>query len=138
MKMQPALSLGEISRSHRAGEKKPNGTRSILVKFASYSSRDRVIRSRKLLKGHNRDPNCTSPCFVAEDLTKKRANLAYQARQLKKDRLIKDTWSWDGRIFVTTLQGNVSVMTRVKDLDKFRKVPTNLQGGDPGADHTQP
>ena len=72
MNIQPALSLGKICRSrtwdpfcsasdgsctglvpaNRASEKKPNGTRSILVKFASYASPDRVIRSCKLLKGH--------------------------------------------------------------------------------------
>lgn len=50
-----------IERAHRVGPKKPNRTRSIVVKFASYKTREAVLRNRRSLKG--------TGIFVREDLS---------------------------------------------------------------------
>jgi hypothetical protein len=38
--------------------------------------------------------------YINEDLTKIRNGIAYRARQLKKLKLVTDTWTIDGKIFV--------------------------------------
>lgn len=119
MSLDPPLNPSEISRSHRAGEKKQGVNRPLLVKFTNYASRDRVIRSRKNLKQHNSDPACQTPLFVSEDLTRLRAHLAYKARLLKKAGKIRDTWTWDGKVYIQNRHRQVTIITREKELSRF-------------------
>ena len=81
-----------ISRSHRVGQKRNDGTpRPILVKFISYRAREQVFKARRLLP---------QGVYVNEDLTQATAQLAYQARQLRRNGLIDETWTYDGRVFI--------------------------------------
>ena len=82
----------QISRSHRVGQKRNDGTpRPILVKFISYRAREQVFKARRLLP---------QGVYVNEDLTQATAQLAYQARQLRRNGLIDETWTYDGRVFI--------------------------------------
>jgi hypothetical protein len=47
--------------------------------------------------------------YINESLSKGRSSLFYKARQLKKQKLILDTWTRDGNIFVKTLDSTVKV-----------------------------
>lgn len=120
LKLDPPLKTEDISRSHRSGDRAKFGKRTILVKFSSYRIRDRVIRARKHLKSLHRDGQ--APIFMNEDLTKRRAHLAYLARGLKKEKRVLDTWTWDGLIRVKDLHNKIHVIDKESDLTKFKRV----------------
>ena len=82
------ISPGDIDRSHRIGKRLPEGTRSIIVKFISYKSRNEVIRNRRKLKG--------SKTVIREDLTKINQLLLKSAND---NPVIKSAWSLDGRVY---------------------------------------
>ena len=111
------LAPWEISRSHRVGKKRNDGTpRPIIVKFIGYNVRRRVYEARKKLKNHA----TLRRVYINEDLTRQNSRLAYEARQLKKQRVIADTFTVDGRIYVKRFQGQVPKV--VRDLEHLRSI----------------
>jgi hypothetical protein len=54
--------------------------------------------------------------YINESLFKGRFSLFYKARQLKKQKLILDTWTRDVNIFVKTLDSTVKVCSRESQL----------------------
>ena len=54
--------------------------------------------------------------YINESLFKGRFSLFYEARQLKKQKLIIDTWTRDVNIFVKTLDSTVKVCSRESQL----------------------
>lgn len=85
----------DIDRSHRAGKKSAKG-RCILVKFATYRARQAFLGNRKKLKAIDK----WKDVFISEDLTKKRSEILYHARQLVKQNKLNAAFSLDGRIFI--------------------------------------
>ena len=144
MKVGEALGLEikpeMIDRSHRIGKPGMQPCRPIIVKFASYRYKSVLMRARRGLKnksasslgfsgsGHTAAstpssaaaaaatpvPRAADRVFVNDDLTRARAQLAAQARKLKREGGIQDTWVFDGDIFV-------------KKGDAVTKVTTNSQ-----------
>ena len=104
-----------LDRVHRVGKKSDSGrSRPLLVKFATYRDREKVYRAKARLKEqpHGR-------IFVNEDLTRPRAQLLYQARQLKKERIILDCWSHDGQILVKNSHGRIIPINSKEELSKL-------------------
>ena len=121
-KLNVELTPTDISRSHRipGGPPRPdtlnNGSpRAIIVKFATYNARKKVYSSRRLLK------DSPDKMFINEVLTRKRSALAFQARQLIKQRLIQQTWTSDGKILVKTNYDKIEVVWSEEDLKKYHK-----------------
>ena len=113
----PPLQDSDLARSHRSGDiEKTN--RVILAKFSTYKIRDRVIRARTNLKDFNKDND--NPIYINEDLTKRKADLLYRARQFKKEKLILDTWTWDGLVRIKDNMRKVHVINTIEDLNAFR------------------
>ena len=117
----------KIDRIHRVGKKTEDATkpRQILVKFATYQVRNKVMRKRSVLKPdqkHTKESAAPphSRIFINEDLTKMRSNLLYHARQLKKDKAILDCWSWDGTILVKNSVSKIIPVRTMSDLQKFK------------------
>ena len=97
--------------------------RSIIVKFASRRTKAQVMRNKKNLKDNPfkaADGSCHS-VYIADDLTKRRAQMAYQARQLKRAGLIQDTWTFDSKILVKDLRNRILPIMTENDLSKFRQ-----------------
>ena len=116
LELQPPLVLEEIEVAHRLGKPpvlpesdgndgvvgpppKPSKHRAIIVKFASRRSKARVMHKDNLNKLKT-DPvkhvnGSDAKFMICDDLTKRRAYLAYQARCLKRDGHIADTWTSD-------------------------------------------
>ncbi|XP_070200949.1 uncharacterized protein [Littorina saxatilis] len=99
-----------IDRSHRVG--RPD---QIIVKFTSYRHKRLLMGVRRHLKNKTAPTMGFSPpvsaaeaaarsaprgVFVNDDLTRQRARLAAEARRLKQERRIEDTWVRDGEIFI--------------------------------------
>ena len=106
------LQPSDISRSHRVGPPTPDKPRPVLVKFSTYRARERIYRARSKLK------NSHSGIYLNEDLTRKRGQLAYVARRLKREQQITDTWTYDCRVFVKNNAGAVTVVNDVGQLER--------------------
>ena len=110
------VQLSDIDRSHRVGN--PNTPRSkprdIIVKFATYRSRQNFYKQRTRLKdtGHPRE-------FVNEDLTKFRSGILYEARNLSKVEFIKGAWTSDGNILVKDKDDTIHRINGTGDLFHF-------------------
>ena len=106
----------EVSESgHRPGPR-PN-----ICKFASWRTKARVMVERKSLKPTEAPVNdCQwrwSPrhapldqpkIYMANDLTRARAKLAYLARELKRSKKIANMWVFDCRVMIKTLYKSIS------------------------------
>ena len=138
MKMQLPIVLEDIEVSHRVGPTRPPPStgdqnalpqdgdpntvtkhpRAILVKFAIRRVKSRVMEERKTLKdNHCKDTNGRdSRVYIQDDLTKRRANMYYQARQLKRAGSIKDTWVSFCKILVKDNHDHIKTVNSAKDL----------------------
>jgi len=109
-------------QSHRVGKPGKMG-RDVLIQFTSYRYKHLIMRAHSGLK--NKDaarlglspagavkqlesaaaaaamtvPSPAGRVYVNDDLTHKRSIVATRARQLKRDKKIKDTWVRDGEIY---------------------------------------
>ena len=111
--MDPPLRPTDFERSHRLGRKADDSdgttrTRPIIVRFVSERVRDSVYRARTRLKGHD--------IYMNEDLTARRAKLAYDARQLKKAKKIVDCWSSYGKVIVKDSNNKIREIKSPSDL----------------------
>lgn len=112
--MDVPLQPSEISRSHRLPNSRSKKPRGIIVRFTTYNKRLLFLKGRKKLR------ETRNKIFVNEQLTKQRADLAYGCRQLKRSRVIKDTWTHDGKIFIKTERNGqeyVHGLTSKRELD---------------------
>ena len=93
-KLSIQISDSDVVRSHRIGKRAEDRStpRDIIVRFTTHNTKSSVMRSARKLKGTH--------VFINEDLTKTRATIAWEARTLKRERKISDTWTRDGVIFV--------------------------------------
>ena len=141
MKVCPKLTIEDLEVVHRVGKPPPSTSdthddhgdadqnaaldhtppRPILVKFSSRRTKARVMKNKKKLKDNPYVcPDGTlSPVYVADDLTKQRANLAYRARLLRRSGSITDTWTFDSKILVKTLHGRIKPVMNEDDLNKL-------------------
>ena len=110
MGLTPLLILDDIERSYRIGPKTDNEgrqrTRVTIVRFRSERTRDRVFRGRTQLKTHNQQ-RIEAQIFINEDLTARRASLAFQTRVLKKAWKINDCWTANVKIVRKDLANKV-------------------------------
>ena len=117
MDVQDKINMQNIDRVHRIGQIKTTNTsnrpRQIIVKFKDYSSKDTVMKNRKLLRATRPD------VYISEDLTQMRSRLLYVARTIKRERKIQDCWSYDGRITIKDLNGKIRSINTESDLNKL-------------------
>ena len=87
----------ELVRSHRVGRKTDDRTapRDIIVSFTTHNVKRAIMRNGRKLKG--------TRVFINEDLTKTRGKIAWEARNLRRDGKLTETWTRDGTVFVKTV-----------------------------------
>ena len=95
--------------------------RPILVKYVSRRVKDDVMKSRKELKGKKLQDTKghMSSVFVQDDLTQRRAYLAFQVRQMKRNKQILDTWVSYGKIMAKDNHSNIVTINSTRDLSKL-------------------
>ena len=134
MKLEPPLQLEDIEVSHRAGGNRgaaetnqghprppTAGPRAILVKFVSRRTKARVMQSKKKLRSVTEEGDAfPNPVFVSDDLTPRRAKLAFEARGLKKRGKIRDTWIFDSRVLIKDNHGNIKPINSDADLNRYK------------------
>ena len=104
-KLDVQLSTHDVVRSHRIGRKNPEKEtpRDIIVRFTTHNTKVDVMRNARKLKG--------TQLFVNEDLTKVRSTIAWEARTLKRQNKVADTWTRDGTVFVKVGENSVKSFT---------------------------
>ena len=116
------IGADHLERSHRLGPKKDEQgrprKRAMIVRFRSEAVRDEVFRARTRLKEYNRQFK-DNQIHVNEDLTAKRAMLAYRTRQLKRQKQIADCWTYACRVLIKTNIGTVKEIVTDQDLPKM-------------------
>lgn len=92
--------------------KKPN----IIIHFANRKHKMEVLRNARKLKG--------TGVYVNEHLTKRNADIAKEARILKKERKIQDTWTRNCKIHIKLNgppeQAKVIVIKDCKELEQYK------------------
>ena len=140
MCITPPIDISDIDRLHRVGKPEANRTRPVLIKFATYRSKRRVLEKRRFPNAARRTEASQSlpdvmigpetedeakanhiekqgsRLFLNDYLTRSRAQLLYECRQAKKKQLITDCWSYDGSIIVKTLTNKISSIKTSSDL----------------------
>ena len=136
LKVRPPIALEYVEVAHRLG-KPPEQTvvlesdqaasqtrptsRAVIVRFASRRTKSRVMKEKKNLKTNPfmRANGTPASVYLTDDLTKRRAQLAYQARQLKREGKLSDTWVCDARIYIKDNHNHVSQINVAADFRKF-------------------
>ena len=121
MGMTPPVQKHQLVRSHRLGRIKEGQDRQrhprpIIVRFCSERLRDEVFKARTTLKPHD-EQHRDSPAFLNDDLTALRGKLAYDARIIKREKKIADTWTAYGKVLVKTLTNQVQKLKTAHDLN---------------------
>ncbi len=99
-KMNVTVAPSDISACHQLPtSRKVGGERTqkknIIVKFTNRKTKDQILRNGRLLKG--------SQVYVNEHLTKKTADLAKLARDLRRANKVSTTWTRNCKVFVRSL-----------------------------------
>ena len=97
-KLHVDLTPSDISRAHRVPGGPPRfdaavRPRAIIVKFTSYNGRIKVYSAKRELKHV-----VNNKIYINEALTRQRSAVAFRARQLVKQGVIKQTWTIYGKI----------------------------------------
>ena len=116
------LDCNNIEACHPLPRKKDDnkdnpGPPAVILRFANRKFKTALLKQGKMLKG--------TDVFINEHLSKKNADIARKARQLKKQKKIQNTWSANCKIFIK-LNGNaeeakVICIKNIADLDKYNK-----------------
>lgn len=114
-----SLDSKDIDITHRLQRRK-NDTKPIIVKFISHKKKHEMYLARTKLKNVKlgdildteeedlvSDLNWNAKLFINENLTNYRRRLFGNALSLRKEKIIANTWSLDGKIFI-----------KVKETDK--------------------
>ena len=101
----------------------PLGPRAVIVKLMSRRTKTRIMDARYNLKDnpYQKQDGTTSAVYISDDLTKRRANLAFQARKLKRDKRILDTWVTNCKVLVKENYGRITLITSIEDLQKYTR-----------------
>ena len=142
LKMKPPIQLEEIEVAHRLPQGRPTGrpppeaaspqvdgdgaaitTASakrppvVILKFLSRRTKERVMAMRTDLKDIKEENH--PAIYFQDDLTAKRAKLSYEARQMKRQNLIIDTWVGNSKIYIKDRHSRIHVIKDQDDLDQY-------------------
>ncbi|KAK3095800.1 hypothetical protein FSP39_019362 [Pinctada imbricata] len=118
-KLDIPIQQSDIAVSHRVGPTKSGKPRPIIARITNYSLRHRLLKeSKKLHKVEG-----MSRVSVNQDLTKRRAKLAYESRQLVKKGQAKSTFVFDGKIFLVDHSDKKIPIKCLDDLFPFGYTP---------------
>ena len=63
--------------------------------------------------------------YITDDLTQRKARLAFLARNLKRNKLISDTWTMDCKILIKNLYGRIRQVNHESDLAEYDTTQRN-------------
>lgn len=109
------LERNGIEACHSLPRKNKNEKPAIIIRFINRKYKKQLLKQGRKLKGTN--------VYVNEHLIKKNADIARQARLLRKQKKIQSTWTSDCRVYVklngTPEQAKVLVIREMNELEKY-------------------
>ena len=105
----------------RTNQTQVQAPRQILVKFSNRRTKSKIMENRKNLKDKAFvDANGqTFRIYIQDDLTHRRANLAYLAHQLNNSQHISDTWIAYGKVQIEDNHGHIKAINSQEDISKL-------------------
>ena len=98
------------------------------MKFATYNARNRLFKERKFLR--ETDNEDLKSIFLNEDLTKRRSEILFEARKLRRSNKLIAAYSSDGKIIVRDKKDKKHQIYDLDDLVEFGYVkPTIVPEG---------
>ncbi|KAL4000613.1 heterogeneous nuclear ribonucleoprotein R [Sarotherodon galilaeus] len=105
----------DIEACHPLPRKNNSGKPSIIIRFVNRKSKKELLRQAKKLRGTN--------VYINEHLTKKNADIARQARILRRQNKIQSTWTANCKVYIklkgTPEEQKVVVIKELSELDKY-------------------
>ena len=100
------LSPSDVDAAHRVGRPRDGKHRAIIVRFVSFTARQRVYDRRRELRDLTAERGPQSflttaelkNVFISDSLTKRNEETMHNARQLKKERKIWAAWTDNGKM----------------------------------------
>lgn len=108
-----ALKPEDIDKCHRKGKYKGSGNRKVIVRFTNSKARQRVYEGRRTIG---------DGIFVQENLTRRRDQLAYEARQLVRTKSLMKTWVGGCRIFALIMHSGKELKIQIHDMDDIASI----------------
>ena len=110
------IEKSSIESCHRLGKVKDNKVRNIIVRFRSVKDKLAFVKSKQKLKEKK------LKTYISDDLTKFRSEIAYTARQLKKEKKtnVRGTWVYNGHVYIETVSGDKLKINTMQELDEHR------------------
>ena len=116
------MARADIISAFRIGKKPHENSlaypRPILVRFSAMDIKTSVMKARSKMK----KKTSVKGVYINDDLTEKRRVLLKALRGYKKEKLIEDCWSFNGRICFKTPQGIIHDVTD-KSVDTYGVEP---------------
>ena len=119
-KLKLNIKKEDIDRSHRLGPLNPTAKtpRSIVVKFNTWSKRKELYDARRDLKN--------TGVYINDHLTQTRSTIMHTARRYKREKMIKNAWTSDGKMLCSDPDDNIHVILSAESLKKFGELPVPL------------
>ena len=115
--LEVPLDKSDLAVSHRVGKKQEDRARPIIARITNYQVRHDLIKGSKNLP----EIEGFEKVSVNQELTKTRAKLAYQCRELVRKKIAKASFVWDGKIFVIDNKENKHLVLHLDHLIELRK-----------------
>lgn len=110
-KLNVVIKDTDISIAHRL-KKGPNDRyRPMIIRFTSRKARQSVLDARKKLRGSS------EKVYINEHLTTQASKLFQIARRLWKQNKVASAWTWNCRVYIKKLSGQISVINNEHDLN---------------------
>ena len=116
MKTSDILDIHAITTTKRKPQSGQKFTASLtIVRFNNRRIRDRVFAARTKLKNRPKGKEI----YINEHLTRQNSEICKIARDAKKKEKIKDIWTINCKIYVRSIDGNVSVIRSLEQLQQL-------------------
>ena len=93
----------------------------VIIKFTSCRTKARVMGVKNELKNIDIKTHLlySDPIFFQDDLTSRRAKLAYLARNLRNQKKIAETWIWDSKVLIKDNRSRIHNIKNAKELKQY-------------------
>jgi DNA repair exonuclease SbcCD ATPase subunit len=116
------LNENDIDKVHRLGKWRSDVkvNRRVIVKFTNSKARQRLYNARKSL---------SSGIFEQDSLTRRREQIGYEARKLKREGKLLKTWVACANIYGTMKKFDHEIKVHIKNMDSIEKIRAGEEPG---------
>lgn len=110
------VDVNNVEACHPLSRRSDSNTPAVIMRFVNRKHKTELLKQGRKLKGTN--------VFINEHLTKRNADIARRARNLRKQGKIQNTWTNNCKVFIklngTPEQARVVVIRSMEELDRYQ------------------